>query len=172
MSQILYPLTMNFIDYTNAWVKAEVNQGKIMIGVGLLVLVALFAIFKSQNELLRGMLIPLGLLTVVLIGYGVVIMTSRPAHAKESLALYELSKSEALEKEKLKHINDNKAGKTLMKYVYPALILLSVFLLLFLSITYYKGMALGFIIVFVSTYIMDYGFVSRSDAFISFINNL
>jgi len=163
---------MNFIDYTNAWVKAEVTQGKIMIGIGILLLVALYAIFKSQNELLRGMLIPLGLLTVVLIGYGAVIMTGRPAYAKESLALYEKSKSEALEKEKLKHISDNKTGKTLMKFIYPGLMILSIILLLLLSSTYYKGVALGCVILFVSTYIMDYGFVSRSDAFISFINNL
>jgi len=61
---------MNFIDYTNSWVKAKLTQGKIMIGIGFLLLIALYFIFRSQNELLRGAVIPLGLLVLVLIGYG------------------------------------------------------------------------------------------------------
>jgi len=145
---------MDFIEYTNTWAKSEVTQGRIMIGIGILLLVALYAIFKSQNELLRGMLIPLGLLTVVLIGYGAVIMTGRLAYAKESLALYEKSKSEALEKEN------------------PVLMIISALALLFVSSQYYKGMALGFVLLFVSTYIIDNEFVSRSDAFLPFLNNL
>jgi len=162
---------MNFVEYANAWSKSEVTQGRIMIGIGLLLLFVLYNIFRSQNELLKGMLVPLGLVAIVLIGYGSYILTSRPAHVKNSIALYQKSPKEAIEKEKLKHINDNKAGKTLMKYVYPGLMLLSVIMLLFFTSPYYKGMALGFVLLFVSTYIMDYGFVSRSDAFLAFLNN-
>ncbi|MEL6256307.1 MAG: hypothetical protein AAFR87_30165 [Bacteroidota bacterium] len=163
---------MDFIEYTNSWVKSEVTQGRIMIGIGLLLLFVAYSIFRSQNDLLKGALIPLSLLLLVLIGYGGYILTSRPAHAKESIALYESAKSEAIEKEKEKHINDNKAGKTLMKFVYPGLMLLSVIALFFVSAPYYKGMSLGFILLFVSTYIMDNGFVSRSDSFLSFLDSL
>ena len=163
---------MNFIEYINTWVQREVTQGKIMIGVGILLLFVFYFIFRSQNELLKGSLIPLGLLLLVLIGYGGYILFSRPAHAKESIALFEKSKMEAIEKEKVKHINDNKAGKNLMKYVYPTLIILSALSLLFISSPYYKGMAIGFVLLFVSTYIIDNGFVSRSDAFLVFLNNI
>lgn len=163
---------MNFIEYTNTWAKNEVTQGRIMIGIGLILLFVVYSIFRSQNELLKGGLIPLGLLLVVLIGYGSYILYSRPAHARESIALYQRAKIEAIEKEKVKHINDNKAGKTLIKYVYPILMIISATALFILQSQYFKGMALGFLLLFVSTYIMDSGFVSRSDAFLIFLNKL
>lgn len=163
---------MDFVEYTNVWAKDEVIQGRIMIGVGIILLFVLYAIFRSQNELLKGSLIPFVLLILVLIGYGSYILYSRPAHAQESITLYQSSKTEAIEKEKSKHINDNKAGKTLIKYVYPSLIIIAAISLFFLGSPYYKGMAVGFVLLFVSTYIMDNGFVSRSDAFISFLENL
>lgn len=163
---------MDFIEYTNTWAKSEVIQGRIMIGIGILLLIALYSIFRSQNDLLKGALIPLSLLLVVLIGYGSYILYSRPAHAKESIAQYQTAKTEAIAQEKDKHINDNKAGKTLMRFVYPAIMLLSVIVLFLVSSPYYKGMALGFILLAVSTYIIDNGFVSRSDAFIYFLDNL
>jgi len=76
-----------------------------------------------------------------------------------------------LEKETAKHINDNKAGKTLLK-VYPVLMLLSIVALIFVSAAYYKGMAVGFALLFLSIFVIDSGFVSRSDAFIEFIKTL
>ena len=163
---------MDFIEYANNWAKSEVTQGRIMIAIGILLLFAFFWIFRSQHELLKGALIPMGLLILILIGYGSYILNSRPAHASQSISLYQQSKVEAIEKEKIKHINDNKAGKTLMKYVYPGLILLGAISLFFITSAYYKGMALGFILLLASTYIMDYGFVSRSDAFLSFLDKL
>ena len=161
---------MDFIEYTNAWVRSEVIQGRIMIGVGLLLLFVFFSIFRSQNELLKGILIPLGLLLLILIGYGSYILYSRPAHARKSISLYEKSREKAIEKEKVKHVNDNKAGKALLRYVYPTLMMLSALVLLFIPSPYYQGMAVGFVLLFASTYIIDYGFVSRSDAFLSFLD--
>jgi len=163
---------MDFITYTNSWVKSEVTQGRIMIGVGVLLLFALYGIFRSENELLKGTVIPLGLLLAVLIGYGGYILYSRPAHAKESIAQYQKEQTIAIEQERTKHINDNKAGKTLMRFVYPLLMIVSALALFILPSPYYKGMAVGFVLLFVSTYIIDYGFVSRSDAFLSFLDTL
>ena len=163
---------MDFIEYTNTWAKSEVTQGRIMIGIGILLLFVLYGIIRSQNELLKGGLVPLGLLLVVLIGYGGYILYSRPMHAKESIALYQKNKTEAFERETVKHINDNKAGKTLLKYVYPILMILSAITLFLIPSQYYKGMALGFVLLFVSAYIVDNGFVSRSDTFLSFLKTL
>ena len=163
---------MDFAEYMQSWVKNEVTQGKIMIGIGVLMLVALFFILRGQNELLKGTLIPLSLLMVVLIGYGGYILYSRPAHAQQSVALYKQSKEEAIQKEIEKHVNDNKAGKTLIRFVYPSLLLISAILLFAISSPYYKGVALGVALLAISTYIIDTGFVTRSDAFISFLNKL
>jgi len=161
---------MDFIEYANHWAKSEVIQARLMIGIGVLLLVAFIGIIKSENELLRGTLIPLSLLLIILFVYGSYILYSRPAHVKESIALYQKSEKEAITKEQTKHINDNKAGKTLLKYVYPGLMILSILALVFFQNTYYKGIALGFMLLFVSTYIIDNGFVSRSDAFLSFLS--
>jgi len=163
---------MNYTEYMNAWVKSELTQSKIMIGIGILLVVLLLIIYRGQSNLLKGTMIPLGLLAVVLIGYGAFIITSRPAHASKSIALYEKSKEEGKQKEIEKHINDNKAGKTLTKFVYPGFIIFSAIALLFLNSPYYKGIALGFIILFVATYIMDSGFISRSDAFLEYLQKL
>ncbi|MBL6730739.1 MAG: hypothetical protein ISP74_07495 [Bacteroidia bacterium] len=162
---------MDFIEYTNTWVKNEVTQGRIMIGIGVLLLIAFIGIIKSQNELLRGTLIPMSLLLVILLGYGGYILCSRPAHARDSIALYQQSDKEATAKEQTKHVNDNKAGKTLLK-IYPVLMLVSIVLLLFVSAPYFKGMAIGFALLFIATFLIDSGFVSRSDAFLSFLSKL
>lgn len=162
---------MDFIEYANSWFKSELTQAKIMIAIGVLLVVAFIGIIRSNNEFLRGSLTPIGLLLVILLGYGSYILYSRPAHAKESIALYQQSEKEAIEKEIEKHINDNKAGDTLLK-IYPILMLISIVLLFFVSSPYYKGMSIGFAVLFIATFIIDYGFVSRSNAFLSFLSEL
>ncbi len=162
---------MEFIQQLELWEKGELLQGKIMIGLGILFLIGFIAIFRSQNEFFSGFLIPIGILLIVLIGYGGYILYSRPVHVKESTALYEKSIEEAVIQESSKHINDNKAGKTLLR-IYPILILISIATLFFISTPYYKGMALGFALLFISIFIIDNGFVSRSDSFLVFLETL
>jgi hypothetical protein len=162
---------MNFTEYLNEWVQAEVLQGKIMVGVGLILIPVLWAILKGEHQLLKGALIPLALLLVVLIGYGGYILYSRPAHGAQSTQQFELDREQALKLEKAKHINDNKAGNTLLK-IYPILMLISILPLLFAVPVYYKGMGLGFTFLFMAIFIIDYGFVSRSNAFMAYIDTL
>jgi len=163
---------MEFIQQLQLWEKGELLQGEIMIGLGVVFLIGFIFIFRIQNEFLRGTLIPLSLLLVVFIGYGSYILYSRPAHVKQSISRYQSSKKEAVVKEIEKHTNDNKAGKTLIKYVYPSLIILSAAFLLFVTNMYYKGMLLGFIILFIATYVIDTGFVSRSETVIKFLDSI
>jgi hypothetical protein len=163
---------MDFIEYMNAWVKSEILQGRIMIVIGVVLVIPYIGIWRSENEFLRGSLFPLGLLLVVLIGYGGYIIHSRPAHAKKSIEHYKTSEKEALDKERIKHLNDNKAGKTLIRFVYPALMLISVIALFIVVAPYYKGMAIGFTLLFAATYVIDSGFVSRSDSFLSYLTTL
>ncbi|NND09202.1 MAG: hypothetical protein HKN87_22755 [Saprospiraceae bacterium] len=161
---------MDFIEYTSTWVKSEVAQGRIMIGAGIILILVFYNIFRSQHELLKGTLIPISLLIIILIGYGGYILQSRPGHATESIELYSRAKAQAIEKEKLKHINDNKVGETLLRFAYPILMMVAVLILFITPNPYYKGMAFGFVLLFVSAYIIDHGFVSRSSAFLSFLD--
>lgn len=154
---------MDYTEILQNWLKGELLQGKIMIGIGVLIGIVFIGIFRSQNELLRGMLIPLGILIILLLGYGGYILQSRPAHVQQSIALYQSDKNNAVKQEITKHTNDNKAGKTLTKYVYPSLIIVAAIALFLFTSRYYRGMAIGFILLFASTFIIDSGFVNRSD---------
>lgn len=163
---------MDFTEYANGWLKSELIQGRIMIVGGIVLLFLSYVIYRGQNELLKGALIPLALLWMVLIGYGGYILYSRPVHVNNSIALYKKSESEGIKAERAKHIKDNNAGNPLLKYVYPSLMLLMVLALFFTKNDYYKGMELGFILLFLIIYCIDYGFVSRSNAFITFLDEL
>jgi hypothetical protein len=160
---------MEFADYTNAWVKSEVLQGRTMIGI--ILSVVFVAVLRSDNALLKGSIIPLSLLLAMMLGYGSYMLYSRPAHAKEIIRLYQKSPDEAIKQAKAKHINDNKTGKVLIR-VYPLLMLFSIGALNFASAPHYKGMALGFALLFIAMFLTDIGFVSRSDAFLSFLTAL
>jgi hypothetical protein len=161
---------MEFTDYTNAWAKSEVYQGKWMIGIGILIAIAFGQIFRSDNILLKGTLVPAGLLLAILLGYGSYIIYSRPAHAKEMIRIYQHDPEEAIKIEMTKHIKDNKAGNMLMR-TYPVLMLISIVALWLVTSSYFKGMTVGFAILFISAFIIDNGFVSRSNAFIAFLNS-
>jgi len=87
---------MDFIEYSTQWVKSEVLQGRIMVGIGILLLFAFIATMRNGNEMMRGSLIPMALLLLVLLGYGSYILYSRPAHSKQSIELYDASLSYSL----------------------------------------------------------------------------
>lgn len=156
------------MEYANEWAKNEVYQGKIMIAKGVVLAIAFILICRNDNELLRGMLIPVGMLLVILLGYGSYILYSRPAHAKEIITIYKTSPEEAVKLEIAKHKKDNKAGKLLIR-IYPILTFISIVLLFFASSLHYRGTALGSALLFVSAFLIDSGFVSRSDAFLLFL---
>ena len=116
-------------------------------------------------------MIPLSLLLAILLGYGSYMLYSRPAHAKEIIKLHQKSPDEAIKKEMAKHINDNKTGKVLMR-VYPLLMLVSIGGLIFVSSPHYKGMAVGFALLFIAMFLIDNGFVARSEEFLSFLKKI
>lgn len=162
---------MNLTHILQIWLKGELLQGKVMITVGILLLFAVIGIFRSQHELLRGSLIPLILLLTVLIGYGGYILQSRTAHVEQSTAMYKTSSVDAVKKEIEKHRSDNKAGNTLMK-IYPVLAIIAIIAVMLLPSVFYKGLALGLAFMFLSTYVIDYGFVSRSNTVIESISKV
>ncbi|WP_448554926.1 hypothetical protein [Thalassotalea montiporae] len=162
---------MSFNHILHIWLKGELLQGKVMILIGVLLLLAAIAMYLSQNELLRGGMLPLGFLVIVLIGYGGFILQSRVVHVTQSEALYQSSPPEAIVTELNKHNSDNKIGNTLLK-VYPVLVIVSMVALMLMQSGFYQGMALGFALVFISAFIIDYGFVSRSNIVINSISKL
>lgn len=162
---------MDFIEQLNGWNKGEIVQARTMMAIGALFVIAFLGILKSEVPFMKGALMPVGLIVLLLIGYGGYILYSRPLHAKESIELYQKSQEEAVAKELLKHTKDNRAGKTLIK-IYPVLAIISLLILMLISNQYFKGMAMGFTFLFLITHIMDHGFIRRSDTVIEFLSKL
>jgi hypothetical protein len=50
--------------------------------------------------------------------------------------------------------------------------LFSIGALIFVSAPHYKGMAVGFALLFIAMFLTDIGFVSRFDGFLSFLKEL
>ncbi|MFM1876038.1 MAG: hypothetical protein RL266_1775 [Bacteroidota bacterium] len=145
---------MNMIDHTATWVNGEVLQGKIMLGIGIPLLIGAVAIFRSDNEILKGALIPLGFATVVLIGYGGFLTFGRPNQLTQLKAEHSENAVQAVDKQ-VKYLEGGDKTYSLLKKLYPIFIIISVSLTWFLTSHYYKGMAIGFAVLFVSALVID-----------------
>ncbi len=145
---------MEFIDYTTNWVKGEVFQGKVMLFIGALVLIAGVAILRGDNSFLRGMLIPMGLVAFALIGYGGFQVVGRPAHLDKVSKIYQESPQKAVEQEYKKAKKDDKTYKNL-RVVWAILIIVSAVLYLVVSKDYHKGLSVGLVGMFLSTLLLD-----------------
>ena len=145
---------MNLIDYTTTWVKGEILQGKIMIIIGVILLIAMIAIFKGENTILRGTLIPLCLVLLALFGYGGFQVTSRPSHIVKVSEIYDKTPDVAIEQEYSKAQKDDKTYRTL-KVIWVILIAVVALLYLLFSTNYLKGLSIGLIILFLTTLIID-----------------
>ncbi|MEM6342412.1 MAG: hypothetical protein AAF927_00980 [Bacteroidota bacterium] len=79
---------MKFIQKPQIWAKGDLLQGKIMLGVSIVLLLVSIAIFRGESEVLCGGLIPLGLTLVVLMGYSTYVMSSRQIYIQEMTSRY------------------------------------------------------------------------------------
>lgn len=145
---------MNLIEHTTTWVNGEVMQGKIMLGIGILFLVAAGAIFKSDHELLKGSLIPLGLITLMLCGYGSFQIFGRPPHIQKVSELHAENPQKAIEQEMVKAQKDDKIYSTVKKAWIVFMVIVAI-CSLFLTSDYYRGLSIGLMLMFLSMLIID-----------------
>jgi len=137
------------------WTKGEMEQGKWMVAVALLLVPVLILLVKNSNVLLRGMALPLFLLFAANIGYGGYLLLNRgQSQVVEKNELYsQLPIEEALKKESQKLKKDNSVF-LILKKTWITLIIVSLILFL-LTEGHYKGVALGFAITFMSLLTID-----------------
>lgn len=145
---------MELLDYSTNWVKGEVFQGKLMLTIGALVLFGAIAILKSEHEILRGTLIPLGLILLIMLGYGGMQVFSRPGHLTKVTQILAENPQEALSQEYAKAMKDDKAYSRL-KIVWTFLIIVSAVLYFVFSSYYFKGLAIGLMGLFLTTLVVD-----------------
>ena len=145
---------MELIKHTTNWVNGEVFQGKIMLALGVTVGFLAFLIIRNNNEILKGMLIPLGLITLILIGYGTMQVIVRPKHIPKVEEMYQTNPQKALETELNKAIKDDKTY-SMVPYFWFAGIAIAGFMFFFTSQYYYKGLSIGLIGLFLTMLILD-----------------
>lgn len=162
---------MNLIDHTTNWVNGEVAQGKIMLGLGIPVLIGAIMIFRSNHEFLRGSLIPLGLAVSVLCGYGGFQVFGRPPHIKVVAELEAENLSAAKEKELTKSLKDDRIYG-MAKKLWAVLIIICALAFFLVSSEYFQGLAVGFMLLFVTMMFVDATLHHRLKVYLDALNQL
>lgn len=145
---------MDIIAHTTRWALGDALQGKVMLSIGILTLVAGVWIFKADHPILKGMLIPLGLVTLIGIGYGGFLAFARPGHINKVATLYQTQPEQALQQELEKAERDHRNYTGIQK-VWPVLIALAGLLLFFLHGDYQRGLLIGLLVFFVFGLMLD-----------------
>ncbi len=162
---------MELNDHVIAWVKGEVLQGKIMLVFASALLIMLVFILKGDHDFLRGMAIPLGLIVLLIGGYGAFQVIARPGHASMVSKLMNEDPQLAIQKEYEKAMKDDKAYSTL-KPIWAVLIALSVGLYLYFSAYYFKGLSIGLMGLFMSVLILDSVLQYRLDVYLKALKSM
>ena len=142
-----------------------------MIALGVVALVCCIFIWRNGNELIKGMLIPLSLVTLVILGYGAFVNQDRPKRLKQVKTAYEESPVSAMEAEKAR-IGKDLGNYSMIKYVWTAIILAGLVLYFMASKDYYKGLAIGLLFLGASGMTLDTSLEHRAEEYSSQIEAL
>lgn len=142
-----------FQDYYT-WTKGEIEQGKWMVTAAVLLVPVLILLLKNSNIILRGMTLPLFLLFAVNIGYGGYLIMNRSQQEQKVEIHTKSSADEALKNESQKLKKDHNVF-LILKKIWVILIVISLILYLVNPEGYYKGLTLGFAIMFVGLLTVD-----------------
>lgn len=137
-------MEIDLIKQTSEWAMTDALQGKLMLAFGLVLAIAAFFILKGESPILKGMLIPMALVTLISLSYGGFLTFSRPNHAPKTAEIAKTSVADAVTQELEKARRDNQ-NYTMIKRVWPAIIAVCALLLFFISKDYYQGLLIGFI---------------------------
>jgi len=162
---------VDVISKGSEWVNGEVTQGKMMVAIALILLVAIVFILKGDNTLLQGAVIPLSLLVLLLGGYGSFQMFKRPAHLVELNTLYSKSPEEAVQKE-LEKASKDSGSYEISRDLWSVLIIVSLVIGLIVSKKYYIGMSIGFAILFLTALTADAILKYRVDNYLESLKTL
>ncbi|QCW98691.1 hypothetical protein FGM00_00590 [Aggregatimonas sangjinii] len=145
---------MGFLEHTAIWVKGEVLHGKVMTLLGMVLLLCCFFIWRNGNELLKGMLIPILLVVLITVGFGTMLMTTRPKHLQKLVIASRTNQREVFEKERARAFKNQNAYSKY--YIAWAIVLMGGLIFFFLTNRLYcKGLALGILFLAISALIID-----------------
>jgi hypothetical protein len=144
---------MDFIQQIQVWTRGELEQGKWMLAISIVLLPLLFLLLKSENMLSRGMVIPLSILFLIMAGYGSYLVISRTEYTNRIQNQFQLNAGQTIESQYQKVTKDEKDFR-LLKVIWAAMAVVSI-LLYFFTKEYYRGLSLGLVAMFVGLLITD-----------------
>lgn len=163
---------MDFIPHLQTWTKADISQGKWMIGIAIFILLPLcILLIKTNNSLQKGMLIPLCLLFLMNVGYGSYLLISKPKYVTERTAQVQLNAEETIKNEVAKIKAEDKSY-TMTKYTWAGLLILSVVCFFVFNKDYFQGLSLGFAIMFLGMLLIDIFLHHQLKLYLTFLNDV
>lgn len=146
-------------------------QGKLMLAAGIIALIASVVIFRGENFMLKGMLIPLGVIVILGCGYGGFLSFSRPGHLINSTDMYKEKPQLVIEQELVKAKRDNRNYSMIIK-IWPVLIAIAALLLFVFQDDYKRGLLIAVLILFVFGLIVDTFLHQRLEPYLHFLQQL
>lgn len=163
---------MNFLQSLQTWAKGDMQQGRWMIGLAIVILLPFIVfLFKNNQSLQKGIALPICLLLLVSIGYGGYVWYSRAQHISHAEKQFQRSPKQTFDVEVQKIKADDKSFSAL-KYAWGAGIIFFVALYFFLSKDYYKGLSLGFALLFFGFLLIDSFFHQRLKVYLETLQKI
>lgn len=157
------------IQYFQIWTKGEIEQGRWMVLMAIVLIPIIVLLFKSGGwSLGQGMVIPISFLLVVNLCYGTYLLSVRGNDVQELEIKIKERPMQVLKTEYKKVQKDNSTYKKL-RLIWVALGAACALLSLFFIKDYYKGISLGFAILFIGLLTIDTFLHNRN---IHLLNNL
>lgn len=159
------------LEYTNNWLKGEITQGWVMLIAGILFAIASYYIWKDAAALVRGMLIPVALVTLICLGYGSNLVWGRPAKVKALTTAYQQNAAATVQEETTR-LEKESATYAMTTKGWVAVIVIGLLLYLFLSAAYYKGLGIGLLIFGVTALLTDIFLSQRVANYLDQLQNI
>lgn len=163
---------MDFIQQLNTWAKGDLFQAKLMIAwIFIFCLPLIFYSIKTHHVFFKGMIIPLSLLILMLLGYGSYLLTTKGREIQKIETQYSENHQQTLKEEQAK-ANQNSKSYVMFKTIWGTLLLFSILFYFLLNGIYMKGLSAGCILLFLTLFITDTFFHARLKTYLSFLQEL
>jgi hypothetical protein len=145
---------MELINHTIQWVKGEVLQGRIGFAAGILIALAFLYFADFEQSFYKGMILPMIILQLVLLGYSGFQMIMRPKHIEKVSQEIQLNPATVVNMELDKSKKDDRIF-SIIRIVWAGLFVVSLILFFIFKSEFFKGMGLGFVVFFGIAFIFD-----------------
>lgn len=145
---------MAFLQHLHTWTKGEITQGRWMLVFAVLLLPIIVCVIKKSHSLQKGMTIPLILLFAIQVGYGSYLLLSRSKQQQQIEKQFQQNQQQVITTQLSKAEKDS-TNYTRLKYAWGVLTIISLIGYFTFSTDYYKGLNLGFAIMFLALLTTD-----------------